>query len=125
MDETVEQLFAANLELESFRPGFSATDVDGLVDFYCEAFGFRVISSWRGFALLRGGGAELSIRFAEKPHPQEAYLYVRGIEGALNRVRLHGAEVLRPLSQQPWGLVDFVFRDPAGNLVGVGERRES
>lgn len=49
-------------------------------------------------------------------------LFVRGVEALLGSCEVAGFEIARPLTTQPWGLRDFVVRDPDGHLIGVGER---
>ena len=46
-------------------------------------------------------------------------------EPLLARCKAAGFEITRPLTTQPWGLRDFVVRDPAGHLIGIGERVSS
>ena len=41
------------------------------------------------------------------------------VDGAFERLREHGAEVLQEPIEQPWGPKDCAFRDPSGNLVRI------
>ena len=41
------------------------------------------------------------------------------VDGAFERLRAHGAEVLQEPIEQPWGPKDCAFRDPSGNLVRI------
>ncbi|WP_317496314.1 VOC family protein [Haloechinothrix sp. LS1_15] len=45
------------------------------------------------------------------------------LEGAFERVRASGAEVMQEPTDQPWGARDCAFRDPAGNMVRMQQRR--
>lgn len=121
MAEQVERLFGDELRLLAMRPGFTASDVPRLSRFYQRILGFQEVSSFPGFALLRAGGAELAIRHETRVRPTEAYLYVHGVDEALERCLAEEVVIVRPLSTHPWGLRDFVFQDPEGHLVGVGE----
>ncbi|MFE3323592.1 VOC family protein [Streptomyces sp. NPDC059176] len=45
------------------------------------------------------------------------------LDGFFDRVQAGGAEVVQEPTDQPYGVRDCAFRDPAGNMVRVQERR--
>lgn len=45
------------------------------------------------------------------------------LEGTFARVQAAGAEVVQEPTEQPYGVRDCAFRDPAGNLVRINEVR--
>ncbi len=45
------------------------------------------------------------------------------LDGAFARLEASGAEVVQEPTQQPYGIRDCAFRDPAGNLVRISEVR--
>jgi uncharacterized glyoxalase superfamily protein PhnB len=45
------------------------------------------------------------------------------LDGAFERVQASGAEVVQEPTEQPWGARDCAFRDPAGTMVRIQERR--
>jgi predicted enzyme related to lactoylglutathione lyase len=45
------------------------------------------------------------------------------LDGAFDSVQATGAEVVQEPTEQPYGVRDCAFRDPAGNLVRIQERR--
>jgi predicted enzyme related to lactoylglutathione lyase len=45
------------------------------------------------------------------------------LDGAFEKVQATGAEVVQEPTEQPWGMRDCAFRDPAGNLVRIQELR--
>ncbi|MFF8288855.1 VOC family protein [Streptomyces sp. NPDC016309] len=45
------------------------------------------------------------------------------LDGVFSRVRAGGAEVVQEPAEQPYGVRDCAFRDPAGNLIRVNELR--
>ncbi len=113
------------IELLSFRPNLFVRDVEKATAFYRDVIGMEVHVAFPdgSFAMLGGhGDAEVALVRHEDPPPGEAYLYVRGVEALLGKCELAGFEITRPLTTQPWGLRDFVVRDPDGHLIGVGER---
>ncbi|MHB8488203.1 MAG: VOC family protein [Candidatus Dormibacteria bacterium] len=45
------------------------------------------------------------------------------LDGAFARLESSGAEVVQEPTEQPYGVRDCAFRDPAGNLVRISELR--
>jgi predicted enzyme related to lactoylglutathione lyase len=50
-------------------------------------------------------------------------LATRDLDGTFERVEGSGAEVVQEPTEQPYGIRDCAFRDPAGNLVRIQELR--
>ncbi len=45
------------------------------------------------------------------------------LDGIFERVQASGADVAQEPIEQPWGVRDCAFRDPAGNMIRINERR--
>jgi uncharacterized glyoxalase superfamily protein PhnB len=45
------------------------------------------------------------------------------IDGTFERLQASDAEVVQEPTDQPWGVRDCAFRDPAGNMIRIMERR--
>ena len=45
------------------------------------------------------------------------------LDGTFARVQASGAEVVQEPTEQPYGVRDCAFRDPAGNLIRIQELR--
>jgi uncharacterized glyoxalase superfamily protein PhnB len=45
------------------------------------------------------------------------------LDGVFEQVQASGAEVMQEPTEQPWGARDCAFRDPAGNMIRIQERR--
>ena len=50
-------------------------------------------------------------------------LATRDLDGAFDRVQASDVEVVQEPAEQPYGVRDCAFRDPAGNLVRIQELR--
>ena len=50
-------------------------------------------------------------------------LATKDLDATFERVERSGADVVQEPTQQPYGIRDCAFRDPAGNLVRLQERR--
>ena len=44
------------------------------------------------------------------------------LDGAFDRLQASGAEVVQEPTEQPYGVRDCAFRDPAGNMLRIQER---
>jgi uncharacterized glyoxalase superfamily protein PhnB len=50
-------------------------------------------------------------------------LATKDLNGAFERLQASGAEVVQEPTEQPYGVRDCAFRDPAGNMVRINEVR--
>ena len=50
-------------------------------------------------------------------------LATRDLDGTFERLQAGGAEVVQEPLEQPYGIRDCAFRDPAGNLIRIQELR--
>jgi predicted enzyme related to lactoylglutathione lyase len=50
-------------------------------------------------------------------------LATAALDGTFERVQASGAEVVQEPTEQPYGVRDCAFRDPAGNMVRIQEQR--
>jgi predicted enzyme related to lactoylglutathione lyase len=123
-----------------------AVDVDAAVAFYRDALGLEVTNDvpygefrW---VTLSSPGSSIGQIVISQPHAgrseqegdQIAALVALGafgpivfdtddLDAAFERARATGlGEVLQEPMDQGWGVRDCAFRDPAGNMVRVGER---
>jgi catechol 2,3-dioxygenase-like lactoylglutathione lyase family enzyme len=50
-------------------------------------------------------------------------LATKDLDGTFDRMQAAGAEVVQEPTEQPYGVRDCAFRDPAGNLLRINELR--
>ncbi len=50
-------------------------------------------------------------------------LAAKDLQAAFERLEASGAEVMQEPTDQPYGVRDCAFRDPAGNMVRIQERK--
>jgi uncharacterized glyoxalase superfamily protein PhnB len=50
-------------------------------------------------------------------------LATKDLDGTFERLESSGAEVVQEPTEQPYGVRDCAFRDPAGNLIRINEQR--
>ncbi|WP_289007912.1 VOC family protein [uncultured Thermomonospora sp.] len=49
-------------------------------------------------------------------------LSTKDLNATFDQIQAHGAEVVQEPTEQPYGVRDCAFRDPAGNLIRINER---
>ncbi|CAM2842938.1 VOC family protein [Skermania piniformis] len=119
-------------------------DVDAAIAFYTE-LGLTVTMDvpngefrWVTMSSPGGAGADLVLSAPDagrSPEDGEALhrLLAKGslpgpiifgsddLDATFERVRASGAEVLQEPADQPWGVRDCAFRDPAGNHIRINQ----
>jgi uncharacterized glyoxalase superfamily protein PhnB len=50
-------------------------------------------------------------------------LATEDLDGAFDKLAASGAEVVQEPTEQPYGIRDCAFRDPAGNMVRINQQR--
>jgi catechol 2,3-dioxygenase-like lactoylglutathione lyase family enzyme len=77
------------------------------------------------FAILKRDAAELHLQRAAANAalvPGRAHLLVSDARALHDRLAAAGVVIVKALRDAPYGLRDFVFADPDGNHIDVGQR---
>jgi len=96
-------------------------------DFYAGALGFTKTfenGDPVGFMILKRDGAELHLTLqpAHKAAPFNiAHMMVEDIDALHAIIRERGLRIVKGLRDKDYGLRAFVFEDPDGNRIDVGE----
>ena len=119
--------------LTGIVPQFLVDDLDRAVAYYCNQLGFELDFTYESFysSVTRDGFA-IHLKCApklaaEREHRKQsdhldAYISVSGIRGLFSEFQSRGAQIIRPLEQQPWACLDFYVEDPDGNILCFSER---
>lgn len=103
-------------------------DIERARDFYCRGLGFETVfenGSPVGFAILRRDDAEihLTLQPGHRAAPfNVAHLMVSDAEAFHALCVGLGRRIVKGLKDKDYGLRAFVFEDPDGNRIDVGER---
>ena len=120
-------------------PQLFVADVEISCRFFVETLGFSVRYQYGQpafYALIQRGGARLNLRFVHSPvllrdtgtdHEAErdllsASIPVENIKALYVEYKAAAAPIHQVLKKQPWGLRDFIIRDPDGNLIHFSEQ---
>lgn len=123
-----------NLPILQLRVAVTTSDYERLVKFYCEGLGLEPAAIWNndgGRALmLEMGQATLELfdeRQAEVIDQLEVGKHVSGhirfalqvpdLPPAMRRLLDHGATIVHPPVELPWGSLNIRFQDPDGLQV--------
>lgn len=128
-----EQTNQSGPTLLAAHPQLFVADIAAASAYYKQTLGFDTAFTYGEppfYSQVVRGGARLNLRCVDEPvfveelrereHLLSAYVPVQQIEALYREFRTAGADFHQPLKQQPWGLQDFVVRDPDGNLICFG-----
>jgi catechol 2,3-dioxygenase-like lactoylglutathione lyase family enzyme len=103
------------------------SDIPRAVDFYATVLGFRKVFENGlpvGFVILKKDAAELHLTL-EKNHKAAArnlaHLMVEDAAALHDHLESRGVRIVRSLRDADFGLRCFVFADPDGNRIDVGQ----
>jgi hypothetical protein len=104
-----------------------AVDVDRSADFYASVFEWNIRRSCDGDVAFDDTAGEVSGRgIIGRPPSSEAgiviYVMVDSVQETLDRIVDAGGQVVTPSTPQGEGEAFAVFRDPAGNIFGIGHQ---
>jgi predicted enzyme related to lactoylglutathione lyase len=114
-------------EFLSCRPNLEVSDVTAATEFLRDVLGFTVELDEPGYGLvlLQRDAVGLALVRTARPGVNETtsvYLGVTGVDELYAVCRERGATIATPLTDQPWGLRDFVVEIPGGHKLAIGER---
>lgn len=102
-------------------------DIDRACAFYVGVLGFRKAfqnGDPVGFVILKQGAAELHLT-RQPGHRAAAFnvahLLVENVDALHALCQAHGLRIVKGLKDKDYGLRAFVFEDPDGNRIDVGE----
>jgi len=118
--------------LTAIFPQVFVTDFASGLSFYRDGLGFTVAYTYGDppyYGLVERDGIGLNLRHVdepvwdrgEEPDLLSAMIVCADIDGLFAEIERRGAPLHQPLKQQPWGIRDFIVRDPDGNLIAFAE----
>ncbi|MCK9485738.1 MAG: VOC family protein [Dehalococcoidia bacterium] len=111
----------------SARPNLPVADVTAAREYYRANLGFETTTPTEGFdlAIIGRDGVEVALLGPEARFPDagpaSAYLTVEGVDALHEQVQAAGGVIDYPLTDEAWGLRNFVLKDADGNRLTLGE----
>jgi uncharacterized glyoxalase superfamily protein PhnB len=116
-------------------PVIGAADLLRTVEWFEKTLGFARQWIWGEppvYAGLSAGGAmlyvcqdaEMAGAIAERGLTPDVFLWVKEIDRVYELHRANGAEIVEPLTTRPWGVRQYVIREPNGYRLKMAESLE-
>ena len=115
------------------EPQLFVADIRASCDFFIQKLGFQVAFVYGdppSYAQVTRDGARLNLRSVDSPlidvqlRERESFLSASmtvasadEIERLFEEMKSAGADFHQPLNTQPWGSMNFIVKDPDGNLL--------
>lgn len=119
----------SSFALVRFAPTIPVSDVERSAAFYAAVLGMEEVfrnGDPTGFVILERAGVELHLTLVPGHRgttANVAHLMVHGVDALYERCAELGVPIVKGIRDADFGLRTFVFADPDGNRVDVGEER--
>jgi catechol 2,3-dioxygenase-like lactoylglutathione lyase family enzyme len=108
-------------------PGIPVRDIQAACDFYVRVFGFRKVfenGNPVGFMILKKDRAEIHLNL-KRDHSAStlnvAHILVDNVDALYAICEAAGVRIVKSIADKDYGLRAFVFADPDGNRIDVGQ----
>jgi len=116
-------------------PVIATSDVFGTIRYFEQTLGFKQQWIWGDppvYAGIRAGGALLYVTYdpdlastiKERRLSPDIFLWVNDIDSVYAHHRASRADITEELATRPWGVRQYVVREPNGYLLKVAESQE-
>ena len=120
------------MKITHFASQLRTTDLERSIAFYTQCLGFRLAFRYGDFyAGVEIGGYLLHLKLIDATDPSidfvqqgghlHLHLTVDDIRGTLEQAFEHGIEIVEGISARPWGMEEFIARDPDGHTLYFAE----
>jgi len=109
-------------------PGICVRDIQAALDFYSRVLGFTKVfenGSPVGFMVLKRDGAEIHLNLKRDHAPSTVnvlHMFVDDVASLYKICEANGVRIIKRLADKDYGQRAFVFADPDGNRIDIGER---
>lgn len=109
-------------------PGICVRDIQAALAFYSGVFGFTKVfenGNPTGFMVLKKDEAEIHLSLKRDHQPSTvnvAHIFVEDAAALHARCQAMGVRIIKRLVEKDYGQRAFVFADPDGNRIDIGER---
>ena len=120
-------------QITGIAPQLLVDNLDRAIAYYRDSLGFELDFQYESFyASVTRDGFAIHLKQAEKlvadrAHRKQhehldAYIAVSNIRDLFRELQTRGADVIRPLKEEPWACIDFYVEDPDGYILCFSER---
>lgn len=111
------------MRVERVVPILTVADVASAVEVHRQVLGMSVVMDHGWIVTLADeSGRQLSLmtRDASAAVNPDVSIFVDDVGEALRRAIAAGVEIVHPLTDEPWGVTRFFYRDAGGSVINVG-----
>jgi catechol 2,3-dioxygenase-like lactoylglutathione lyase family enzyme len=118
------------MAIKRTMPDFATEDIATATAFYVDVLGFEVVMDM-GWIVTLSDSANPKAQLSLMTHDATAQVVpdvsveVDDVDAAHEAARQAGAEIVHPLTDEPWGVRRFFMRDPNGKVINVLTHRSS
>ncbi|HMF98100.1 MAG TPA: VOC family protein [Vicinamibacterales bacterium] len=114
------------IECEQLHPGLAVSDIGTAVEYYTSTLGFRLAFTWGEpptFAGLLLDRVQIFLSHGTpNPGASAVYFMVEDADELFAFHKANGVEVVRPPTDQPYQIRDYIVRDLHGYHLSFGHR---
>jgi catechol 2,3-dioxygenase-like lactoylglutathione lyase family enzyme len=105
-------------------PDLHCDSLTAAVEFYVGVLGLQVVMD-HGWIVTLADPERPEVQLSLMTHDETApvvpvaSIQVDDVGAAYDEAQRRGAEIVHPLTDEPWGVRRFFVRDPGGNVVNV------
>lgn len=110
-------------------PGLCVRDIHAAEEFYSRVLGFEKVfenGNPVGFMVIKKDRAEIHLSQKPDHHPSSVnvmHMFVSDVAALYAVCEAEGVRIIKSLADKDYGQRAFVFADPDGNRIDIGERR--
>lgn len=111
------------MSVDRIVPNLTVSDLPRAVAEHRDVLGLSVLMEHGWITTLGDGqGHQLSLMTADASAPVNpaVSIFVDDVHEALRRAEAAGLEIVHPLTEEPWGVTRFFYRDTQGTVINVG-----
>lgn len=122
-----DQSILSEIQFGRTAPGIPVTDIAKALHFYTQVLGMtKTFENGNpvGFAIVERGSAEFHLTLAKSHVASDrniAHIMVSDATALYKHLEKQSVRIIKRLRDADYGLRDFVFTDPDGNRIDVGQ----
>lgn len=114
------------MRIERIVPNLTVGDLRAAAEQHVAVLGLKVVMDHGWIVTLadqEGHQLSLMTRDATAPENPDVSIFVDDVHEAFARAVRTGAEIVHPLTDEPWGVTRFFYRAADGRVVNIGMHR--
>jgi predicted enzyme related to lactoylglutathione lyase len=112
------------VSVQRIIPNLTTTNMDATKDFYTRMVGLQVVMDLGWIVTLADPASpdrqiSLLTHDATAPVVPSVSIEVTDVRDAYRRAQETAADIVHPLTDEPWGVRRFFVRDPSGHVINI------